>query len=170
MFTVYDLGLETEKTTLDWANVLRRNRYPVNNGLNETNILYRIHSNDIKRFNDFWWSCIERYSRRDQLSFNFALWKLKMQCEPLLPQGESAFTSKHFNYISHSNSKRKYYDRSTDFSLLRRYYLDLPEKKDEIRRVYHKIFTLRFPKFWAFVAGQFYRIKFHLSRIITKQQ
>ncbi len=50
-------------------------------------------------------------------------------------------------------------------SLLRRYYLDLPEKKSEIENVYYKIFNLRFPKFGAWVYGLYYRIKFHIERI-----
>ncbi|MBO7433902.1 MAG: DUF616 domain-containing protein [Salinivirgaceae bacterium] len=167
MFTVYDSYLETESTLFDWAKILRRNRYPKKNGLNETNILYRNHSTDIiKRFNNLWWSYIEKYSRRDQLSFNFALWQLNISCEPILPVGESAFKSEHFNYIGHTNAKRKYFDRTKDFSLLRRYYLDLPNKKKEIENVYYKIFGMRFPKFWAWVFGQYYRLKFHIQRKI----
>ena len=168
MFTVFDIGYETEKTILDWANVLRKNQYPFNNGLHETGILFRIHSYDMKKFNDLWWSCIECYSRRDQLSFNYALWKLGIKCESLLPKGQSCTfpqTCPHFNYKSHFNYKRKYYDRNTDCSLLRRYYLDLPNSKKEIENIYYKIFRMPFPKFWAYIYGQIYRIKFHWNRV-----
>lgn len=169
MFVVYDFGLETENTLLNWAKVLRRNHYPHNNGLHETNIMYRIHSQSVvEKLDGFWWRCIDKYSRRDQLSFNYALWKLNVNCGSLLPNGQSAFNSNDFNYISHTNSKRKFFDRNTDFSLLRRYYLDLPKKKSEIESVYYKIFGMPFPKFWAFVYGQLYRLKFHWNRIKTK--
>ncbi len=168
MFTVYDYGFETENTLLNWAKVLRRNRYPYNNGLNETGILYRCHCFIIKELDELWWWCVDKYSRRDQLSFNYILWKLNIKCGSLLPDGQNAINSDDFNYISHANSKRKFLDRDTDFSLLRRYYLDLPEKKSEIEKVYYKIFTMRFPKFWAWVYGQYYRIKFHVERRCTR--
>lgn len=169
MFVVYDLGLETENTLLNWAKVLHRNEYPHNNGLHETNIMYRIHSQSVvEKLDGFWWRCIDKYSRRDQLSFNYVLWKLNINCCSMLPNGQSAFNSDDFNYISHTNSKRKFFDRNTDFSLLRRYYLDLPEKKSEIENVYYKIFNLRFPKFWAWVYGLYYRIKFHVERRCTR--
>ena len=84
------------------------------------------------------------------------------------PIGESALKSGHFNYIGHTNSRRKYFDRGTDFSLLRRYYLDLPDKKAEIESVYYKIFQKRFPKLWAWIYGQYYRLKFHYNRIKNK--
>ena len=169
MFVVYDFYLETENTLLNWAKILRRNHYPKDNGLNETNILYRKHLNSIVcQFDNLWWSFIEKYSRRDQLSFNFALWWQNLLCEPILPIGESALKSGHFNYIGHTNSRRKYFDRGTDFSLLRRYYLDLPDKKAEIESVYYKIFQKRFPKLWAWIYGQYYRLKFHYNRIKNK--
>lgn len=165
MFAVYDLGLETEKTILEWAKLLCKNHYPTNRGLNETGILYRNHKQSIiKKFDEFWWACIERYSRRDQLSFNYVLWKLNVKCVSLLPARQSAAFSGYFNYIPHIKWRSKLYNKSTDFSLLRRYYIDLPEKKKEIENVYYKIFQKHFPKFWAFVYGQYYRIKFHIDR------
>ena len=163
MFAVFDFYLEAECMLLEWSKVLRSKSYPRGNGLNETNILYRQHSNiTIHQFDNLWWSYINKYSRRDQLSFNFALWQLHINCVPILPVGDSAFKSKHFNYFGHTNARRKFFDRNTDISLLRRYYLDLPEKKKEIEKVYYKIFTMRFPKFWAWFWGQYYRIKFHM--------
>lgn len=165
IFAVFDFGYETEKTLLDWATILRIDHYPQNNGLNETGIMYRKHYNSIvKNIDDLWWFCIERYSRRDQLSFNYVLWKLNVSCIALLPQGQSAHNSEHFKYISHANWQGKLYDRRTDFSLLRRYYLDLPDKKAEIENVYYKIFQKQFPKLWAWIYGQYYRLKFHIER------
>lgn len=165
MFAVFDFCLETEETILNWSKVLQKNHYPFNNGLNETNVLYRIHNEKhIVNLDEFWWSCIEKYSRRDQLSFNFVLWKLNIVCVPFLPHGDRAYTSREFNYISHTNCGKKYNDRNTDLSLLRSYYLDLPDKKGEIENIYYKIFSNRFPKLYAWIYGQYYRFKFHYSR------
>jgi len=163
MFVVYDLCYETENTILEWAEVLRKNKYPKGNGLNETGVIYRNHGkSQIKDFDSLWWNCIDKYSHRDQLSFNYALWKLNLECISLLPKDQNVRFFEGFNYISHSNCCGKFYDRSFDFSLLRRYYLDLPNKKKEIENVYYKIFGRRCSKFWAWVFGQYYRIKYHI--------
>ncbi len=50
--------------------------FPENTSLHETNIIFRKHSQVIALMEE-WWSWIERYSRRDQLSFDFVLWRHK---------------------------------------------------------------------------------------------
>ncbi len=52
--------------------------YPVDNGLAECCVILRRHSPRIQRFNELWWNEVSQYSRRDQLSFPYVLWKLKM--------------------------------------------------------------------------------------------
>lgn len=55
---------------------LRNLNYPKNAGLNETNIIFRYHNE--KKCIDImedWFSWIKQFSRRDQLSFNYVLWK-----------------------------------------------------------------------------------------------
>lgn len=44
-------------------------------GLNETNIIYRKHNILVQKVMDDWWKMIESYSKRDQLSFSYVLWK-----------------------------------------------------------------------------------------------
>ena len=53
----------------------RQEGFPAGNGLNEAAVILRRHSEAVKRFNRQWWQEICRGSRRDQLSFNYALWK-----------------------------------------------------------------------------------------------
>ena len=51
--------------------------YPDDNGLVVTNILVRKHKDaNVIRLMKLWWEEIEKNSRRDQLSFNYASWKL----------------------------------------------------------------------------------------------
>lgn len=53
--------------------------YPENNGLFECTVILRKHTNRIKELNSLWWSEISRYSKRDQLSFNYVLSKLNIK-------------------------------------------------------------------------------------------
>lgn len=58
-------------------DLLKKEKYPRHNGLYETNVLYRRHNDkQIIRLCEKWWDIIKNYSRRDQLSFNYLLWKL----------------------------------------------------------------------------------------------
>lgn len=65
-------------------NLIRKDGFPENYGLFENNIIYREHHNDnvIKIMNDWWW-WIKNYSRRDQLSFTYVLWKNNFRISPL---------------------------------------------------------------------------------------
>lgn len=56
----------------------RAENYPKNNGLVQTNIMFRKHNEEeCIRLMETWWAEIEKGSHRDQLSFNYALWKNK---------------------------------------------------------------------------------------------
>lgn len=49
--------------------------YPANNGLVSSGVLVRSHHNhNIIKLMDSWWKEIKRFSRRDQLSFNYVCW------------------------------------------------------------------------------------------------
>jgi len=54
----------------------KKEGYPEHNGLFECTILLRKNCDEVKKFNNFWWVEICRYSKRDQLSFNYSLYKL----------------------------------------------------------------------------------------------
>lgn len=49
--------------------------YPPYNGMVETACVVRNNSFAVVRFNEAWWAELEKHSRRDQLSFNYASWK-----------------------------------------------------------------------------------------------
>jgi len=52
--------------------------HPTNYLLSETGILIRRHTHNVKRFCSFWWDEVTRGSRRDQISFPYVAWKLKI--------------------------------------------------------------------------------------------
>lgn len=58
----------------------KRNGYPKHNGVFENGILVREHNNIkcIKLMED-WWKELQKYTCRDQLSFNYVIWKNKME-------------------------------------------------------------------------------------------
>jgi len=49
--------------------------YPANNGLVSSGVLVRMHHDSrVIKFMEAWWNEIKRFSRRDQLSFNYVSW------------------------------------------------------------------------------------------------
>lgn len=52
--------------------------HPSNHLLSETGVLIRRHTENTKRFCSMWWDEITRGSRRDQISFPYVAWKLKI--------------------------------------------------------------------------------------------
>lgn len=54
----------------------RAEKFPENYGLVQTNVMIRWHNDQYsKTLMEKWWSELKDYSHRDQLSFNYALWK-----------------------------------------------------------------------------------------------
>jgi len=52
--------------------------YPSNYLLSETGIMFRRHTPRVLQFCSMWWDEVTKGSRRDQLSFPYVAWKLKM--------------------------------------------------------------------------------------------
>jgi hypothetical protein len=72
---------EVMKAQID---LIRKDGFPENYGLFENNIIYREHHDkDVIKIMDEWWWWVKYYSRRDQLSFIYVLWKNKFRISPL---------------------------------------------------------------------------------------
>lgn len=53
----------------------RREGYPPFNGLVETGCVCRRHTPEVQAFNEAWWHELSNNSLRDQLSFNYVVWR-----------------------------------------------------------------------------------------------
>lgn len=80
---IYDEGKAYQILKLDNPQLVKKqmsfyksNKYPTHKGLVESNVIFRKHNSaKIIPVMDEWWVLIKKYSRRDQLSFNYAAWK-----------------------------------------------------------------------------------------------
>ncbi len=62
----------------------RQEGYPENNGLISSGFLIKNNrSKDLQELMQAWWQEIEKFSRRDQLSFNYVVWKLQKKYRAL---------------------------------------------------------------------------------------
>ena len=77
------------------------NNFPTHFGLYQNNLIYRKH-NDLVELDQLWWDIYMKYSRRDQLSLVYALWRTGILCENLFEQGFNIRESpKGFSFFRH---------------------------------------------------------------------
>ena len=163
-FIVLEFYLDYESVIINWCHKLRQQNYPKSNGLFETNVIYRQHIKQIKELNTFWWSCINKYSRRDQLSFNYVLWKQGINCDYILPLRENTINSIHFDRVNHSKDNTRLIEYDKNLPWLIRYMDKVPSAYEDIKNLYYTIYNLPCPRFWSFLFGHLYRVKYFLKR------
>lgn len=171
LFTVCSLQWESVETTWRWNHHLRKSGYPQNNGLFETNILYRINTAEIIKVDEDWWSCIEQYSRRDQFSFNFVLWSNHQECSYFFSVDECALHTPHLKFVFHPSQARKYVKEKGYIYYLWEYYSMLPSSQKKGFR--EKWLSILCKPYWVsmgeyYLWRQFIRIKRDLQRYSGK--
>lgn len=167
MLTVLESGYETESTILRWGHKLIKDGYPQNNGLCETGLLFRIHSHKlVQAFDLQWWNCIDSFSRRDQLSFNYLLWRNKLNYEYLISEDENVRYSKLVAYFEHASEFSKYVRLGRHDAWLCRHLRKYPQDRQIILNAYYFSYESFFPKVTAFILGQFFRIHDIIKREI----
>ena len=95
----------------------RAEGYPANSGLVASGAIVRCSFDPaIRRLEKFWWQEIEGGSYRDQLSFNFVAWKLKIPFYTFdtlrfLPGENPQFSSKYFDFWLHRGPEKEHLAR-----------------------------------------------------------
>ena len=95
------LSKETVENAKRVDNFLRKQKYPEHNGLIESTVLVRKNNNEVKKLMNLWFDMLIKFSRRDQLSFNYCLWKNPVRIQML---DMNVFDNDYFVHMGHSNS------------------------------------------------------------------
>lgn len=95
-------GRDKKSKINEQINFLRQEGFPRNFGLFENNLIFRKHKQKaIVELDDAWWQIYLQYTKRDQLSLPYLLWKMKLDCLPLMEKGISVRNHPDFEYIHH---------------------------------------------------------------------
>ncbi|MDQ2092272.1 rhamnan synthesis F family protein [Marimonas arenosa] len=79
--------------------------YPKQNGLIESNLLmFNLRHPEIEKLFALWREQITSQTHRDQLSLNYALWKLGLDWMPLMSEGKNLRTEPEFAYFGHGGN------------------------------------------------------------------
>jgi hypothetical protein len=84
--------------------------YPKDNGLVQSGIIIRNNNQYSREIGELWWDQIYKYSKRDQLSFNYVIWNKEFIIDIMKP---SIICSKYFQIYKHNGEiikLRKGYD------------------------------------------------------------
>lgn len=165
-FAVVNMMVEHEKVVVDWCHFLRKQKYPVNNGLCETNVMYRKHNEIVRQIDELWWRCIENYSRRDQLSFNYVLWELGVPCHYFFGEGRNARNTEHMRLVMHKDIRHNHCPIGKNEAWLMRHGWKNHSETAKVETLYYKSYATPFPRLSVAVLGQYYRL---LDRIKAKK-
>lgn len=85
-------------------NYYRKQGFPKNYGLFETNIMIRKHNDkECIKIMEEWWNQMKQYTKRDQLSLTYVLWKLGYSFNDIYILGNNPRLNPRFRYLSHKN-------------------------------------------------------------------
>jgi len=98
-------GLDRKKIIEKQVAFLKDEKYPENNGLFENGLIFRRHNDPkISSLGEEWWNLYLKYSKRDQLSLSYLIWKNKIHCEPFTSKGLSVRNIPSIRYPLHKRS------------------------------------------------------------------
>lgn len=133
------LAMDDRKVMHDQVERFRQQGFPDDGGLTETNFLVMdLRRPETRAALDHWWAAIERGSRRDQLSFDFACWKAGAKKVPLISTGVSVRADPRFAYFSHGGKAHPALDlrdRLSDLWLGRELSVDEEQHRRNVLRV-----------------------------------
>lgn len=93
--------LEYASIAVKQCHAMFKAGFPRHYGINENNVIFRIHSDLMKDVDEEWWHWITTFSSRDQFSYMFCLWKHNIAIHYFLPHGEDARNGTHFRLLNH---------------------------------------------------------------------
>ena len=128
MEACYRIGKDTMDNMLPQITRYKNENFPSKYGMVQSNIIIRKHNTEeCKRLMNLWWKELSNGSHRDQLSFNYCLWKNQDIKVKLLDK--HIYKSKWFIITTHHKSPHK--PKSiNDFTILNK------ENKNKQRKIY----------------------------------
>ncbi len=99
--TCQRLNLDDTETINKQVAFYHQEGYPEHNGLAETKVVIRKNNPKVERFNRLWLYEITNRSLRDQVSFNYCVWKAKVKLNYMEPVGRCPTVYPGFTYIEH---------------------------------------------------------------------
>lgn len=99
---IYAAGKANKKNLKEQMSQYKKDGFPPDFGLFETNIVIREHNSlECKKIMNDWWKEMDKWTKRDQLSFTYSLWKNGKLAEDVLSLGNNSRRNPYFIVDSH---------------------------------------------------------------------
>lgn len=145
-FDMCQWRVEYDHVAIRQCHALYKNGFPHHFGLNENNVIFRIHNERMKTVDEEWWNWITNYSRRDQFSYMYCLWKHNVEINYFLPAGEDTRNGSHFRLIDHNGRKNVKTSKTVKLGLYRSLYIKCKSfNPDRSLYKWRKIYESRSP-------------------------
>lgn len=141
-YNVMVLALEKEGAVFEWCHQLRKESFPRNIGLFENNVIYRRHTDVVKIIDELWWDLYQKYTRRDQLTLKYVLWKLNSAKIGYILSPNEMNSINRFAHNKYSRGKRNF-SMSIWEHFRQRCRVGLPSKYKSFQNVHY--FLYKFP-------------------------
>ena len=146
--------VEYDFVAIKQCHALHKNGFPHHFGLNENNVIFRMHNERMRAVDEEWWHWITTYSGRDQFSYMYCLWKHDVEINYFLPVGEDARNSDHFRLIDHNSRKNVKRSKTVKLGLFKKLYIKSKSfNTDKSLRHWRKIYESFFPVTALFFDG-----------------
>ena len=154
-FDISIVGVVHDYDAIVQCHELYKRGYPRHNGLNENNLIFRMHTKEMEEADKEWWWWISNFTFRDQLSYMYCLWHHNIPAtEYFLPEGEDTHTSSHILSVSHNQtasvSTKKWIKRSF-FEKIRNQSWNY--NKNRYTEQWYKVATFSRPKYALYTWG-----------------
>lgn len=110
---------DTKEKILEHVKFLKNEKYPKNNGLYEMTVFIKNHNNKIvQKTMKMWFDMVCQYSKRDQLSFMYCVWKNKLKVKTIdlnVWDNSWFFVEKH-NYDEEIKKYRIYFNHGKKYN------------------------------------------------------
>ena len=104
--TILEMSKDSPEVVNGQLEFLRSQGMPEHAGLHETNVIFRRHDDaSVIAMMEDWFSYVERFSRRDQLSFDFVLWKNHRTLPTVWTRGVVRSEGVHFQIVYSAQHK-----------------------------------------------------------------
>jgi len=98
MYDMCSILIEHDYDVIKQCHKLYKLGFPMHYGLNENNMIFRLHTEKMKQCDEEWWWWITNYSFRDQFSYMYCLRKYQIGIEYFFPYGTNVRNTPHFIY------------------------------------------------------------------------
>ncbi len=101
------LNIDVPEVVDAQIEIFKQQKFPEQMGLFENNTIYRKHNDEnLIKVQKLWWSIIEKYSKRDQLSGVYSFWKNNVNIKKLFPVAGYHKKCKEIKFIKNKSHNR----------------------------------------------------------------